>query len=502
MPVVRVAVIGSGLAGLTAAHLLQKATARGPTGEDVRFEVHLYEKSQRLGLSSASVVFKDAQGRQRLIDTPMRSIQGGYYKRTFALYRYLGVELIRHNYTYSFSSLSRSASNIAWRTRFIYSGSNGLSLRPVGIPRACNTITSLARYLALVISVALCYILLACFSIYHLLRGHLSDPRHPISHQSLEDWQRSSYVSTHFVNLIVLPMFACVCTCTRDQLLHHPIAEILEYIALTFGASHYLVKNGVKQVAIRLCAPLTPDQIHLNADVINLISTEDDQVVLTLADGSSHTFDHLILATQANQAASLLSLLAKSLDASGASAESLHAEHERVDALRLFKYTPTVVINHQDASVMPCDHDQRDLNIALSEHLLDSHLSRSDDKGTLGCMSFEHVMATHALDPSLTGDDAVYQTTNPILPISRVISTAPFERVVLTKQSKAVLSCFVPGREASRHFQGQRHVWFCGSWAAEGIPLLEGCVVSAERTVLAILQSQDPSICPSKAHLF
>lgn len=48
---VKVAVIGSGLAGLTAAYLLTK----GQTEGDKKFEVHLFEKNSELGMDAASI---------------------------------------------------------------------------------------------------------------------------------------------------------------------------------------------------------------------------------------------------------------------------------------------------------------------------------------------------------------------------------------------------------------------------------------------------------------
>ena len=35
--------------------------------------------------------------------------------------------------------------------------------------------------------------------------------------------------------------------------------------------------------------------------------------------------------------------------------------------------------------------------------------------------------------------------------------------------------------------QGNDNIWFVGSWLGEGIPLLEGCVESAETVVEMIL---------------
>ncbi len=42
------------------------------------------------------------------------------------------------------------------------------------------------------------------------------------------------------------------------------------------------------------------------------------------------------------------------------------------------------------------------------------------------------------------------------------------------------------------HRQPNRRIWYCGSWAAEGIPLLETGVVSAQRAVQAILATRKP----------
>jgi len=41
--------------------------------------------------------------------------------------------------------------------------------------------------------------------------------------------------------------------------------------------------------------------------------------------------------------------------------------------------------------------------------------------------------------------------------------------------------------------QGAENVWFVGSWVAEGVPLLEGCVVSAEKVVEKILAYKNVS---------
>lgn len=60
--------IGTGLAGLTTAHLLQ---------QDDRFEVHVFEKADRIGMSAASIEFQGQDGKRYAVDSPMRGIQAG-----------------------------------------------------------------------------------------------------------------------------------------------------------------------------------------------------------------------------------------------------------------------------------------------------------------------------------------------------------------------------------------------------------------------------------------
>lgn len=67
-----VAVIGSGLAGLTAAHLL----AEQQEGDE-EVEVHIFEKSKTIGMDSASIDVVGRDGKAYRVDSPMRAVQGG-----------------------------------------------------------------------------------------------------------------------------------------------------------------------------------------------------------------------------------------------------------------------------------------------------------------------------------------------------------------------------------------------------------------------------------------
>lgn len=95
--VVKVAIIGSGLAGLTAAFLLSQSSS-----EEVEFDVHVFEKvrpsslfqhsvsrctqSSTLGMDSASMTLPvPGQEKEWRVDVPMRSFQGGSYRRFLSM---------------------------------------------------------------------------------------------------------------------------------------------------------------------------------------------------------------------------------------------------------------------------------------------------------------------------------------------------------------------------------------------------------------------------------
>jgi microfibrillar-associated protein 1 len=96
----------------------------------------------------------------------------------------------------------------------------------------------------------------------------------------------------------------------------------------------------------------------------------------------------------------------------------------------------------------------------------------------------------------------LYQTTNPIIAPKEetILSVARLERAVLTVEAKEALKGLCRERD-KRWWQfaeqagsvlgplqgGERGkgpgIWICGSFACGGIPLLEGCVVSARNIV-------------------
>lgn len=250
--------------------------------------------------------------------------------------------------------------------------------------------------------------------------------------------------------------------------------------------------------------------MHLGIEVISLAPTDshgDGVYEITYRQhGTEKTLlvDHIVFATQADQAARLLSMLPE------------HSESTQavISALKRFTYVRTLVVTHTDTSVLPPAHtDRRDLNLAVFAPSSSSispppfEPSSEDDL----CLPSTSVQTTHIIShPAASSSRPVFQTTNPIVPIgpSDILSSTWFSRAFVTKRSQAVLGRFLfhgrKKRRPERTLQGlplgaqamarKGGVWFTGSYLAPGIPLLEGCVTSAEGVVYELLRQEGASV--------
>ncbi|KAK0232813.1 splicing factor, Prp19-binding domain-containing protein [Armillaria fumosa] len=546
---VKVAVIGSGLAGLTAAYLLTK----DPQHEDVSFDVHLFEKActtttshaheiltitlqtSTLGMDSSSISLPlPGQEQDWRVDVPMRSFQGGYYKQLIALYKRLGVKFAPRDFSYSFSLLSTSDTGRQITAEMIYNGSSGLG--GVSMPstlddppkpelglalRAAAKAWTIGLFVVWSVHILFCYLRLLWLSIPMVRSPGIETMTYKAWVEKtrptglLAKWTGFEQVWSEFTHAIMVPLFSAVCTAPEQEVLDHPVEEFLgmvfsqlcyhhHYIWLTLGTHHYVVVDGIRDVVGRLVS--TVRNVHLSHLISSIEADPDDpdlvSVNCTNADGPKtySGFHHIIFATQANRAVPLLSSYASSLpDKKGIRREAVK---EQMRCLEKFTYHSTLVINHTDETLLPDDtRDHRDLN------LIYTRTGASIPTKTLSprCLPSSYTMATHVLPrpPGFPAHlPAVFQSTDPIIEPreGRILSVARLERAVLTLESKQALKELYhaegktwwrgPREEALGRLQGAGRlrdggpgIWVCGSFAYPGIPLLEGCVVSARLVV-------------------
>ncbi|KAK9365373.1 hypothetical protein V1509DRAFT_633244 [Lipomyces kononenkoae] len=458
--VVKVAVIGTGLAGLASAYYL--STASNPR---VQYNVHLFDENSSIGFDSSSVTATDGNGIERRIDVPMRSFAGGYYKRIISLYKSLGLQFHDAKFTYSFSELAEESGDA--RTYFLHGGRAG-SFRQGGKPSLQSRLKWTSDFVAVVF-----------WYIYFSLIAALSTPKgsvsceNEVSHaryeaprkklfgngygtlgtddessiedcnreiESLQEFARRWHIPAWFIDRFVVTLFSAMSTCDADTIRNSPAADIIDYKRKTFGQAHYLLSNNSRSAVAALTAPLAKDNIHLGVAVKAMLSEGTTWTIRTL-DEDYHHFTHVILATAPSRVCEL--------------------HRPLVPVFRHVEANTVKVLVHTDDRV---------LNFLKSEDIRDLNLLKTSD-GT---------EATHVLFPG------IYQTTSPAslngdggedyggrISKSKVISESVFERVVRTNG-------LVDAVAKMRRKQGQHNVWVTGSWMWDGLVLLEGCVASAE----------------------
>lgn len=278
--------------------------------------------------------------------------------------------------------------------------------------------------------------------------------------------------------------------------------SLVDYCWLTLGTSHYVVTDGVRRVVSQLSQNLK--HVHLSSPIMSIRPDPTDSRLISMECSTGEVFDgfhHLVFATQASSAVPLLGSYMNNLPASAE--KQRIAIMDQIRCLRAFKYRSTIVINHTDDTLLPDDvQDRRDLNLVTSGW---PEEEEGQEEGL--CVSSSHTMATHIL-PRPTGYPSylpdVYQTTNPFVSPRKdsIISVSSLERAVLDCEAKEALEglCKIKSRwrwgcrtaakcglgsvQGAGGSSGEGPgIWLSGSYAYLGVPLLEGCVVSARNVI-------------------
>ncbi len=408
-----VAVVGGGIAGLSAAWRLS-----------ARHRVTLIERHAVAGMDAHSLDLGH-DGRTFRIDVPLRVIYEGYYPTLIALYHRLGVQLERTNYAGSFSALDGP---VYYRYANWIVGGRSVPLPALPLGGKAMRINR------------------------DLLRFYRMAPKalHALTDdEPLGSWLDRSGLGKDFTEGFLIPTFATVCTCSNAAVRSYPARVILEYLTrgLTFGGVRRVV-HGTREVVARLTEPLAEVRCGVQ---VRAIRPAADGVRISW-EGGEQRFDHVVVATQANQAAGML-------DA------GFRRERE---ALERFGYEASEVAVHTDARLAPADR----------RHWAPVNLIQSPEH--------DKPMATiwmNRVQPSLRDVSPVFQTWNPIRDPrpGTVRARSRFERPIVNAAS------LIGAREmVLLHAQHGRRLWFCGSYLGPGIPLLESAAATAARIAAAI----------------
>lgn len=299
----RVAVIGAGISGLSAAWLLSS-----------KLNVTVYEAEPRLGGHANTVTVETEKGRVP-VDTGFIVYNDRNYPNLVALFDHLNVPNQPSNMSFA-ASLDQGA--------FEYSGSglSGLLGQRTNAlrPRFWRMVSDILRF-------------------YKLAPELLA--RQDLAATTLGDYLEQEDYSTAFIEDHLLPMGAAIWSTTASDMRAYPLHAFIRFfinhglVSLKDRPQWRTVTGGSREYVDRLRA--ATKATFRSGDPVASIRRDAFGVKITTASGHQDRFDDVVMATHANESLRLL------VDASP-------EEHRLLGA---FDYTPNVAVLHSDPNLMP-----------------------------------------------------------------------------------------------------------------------------------------------------
>lgn len=407
-----IAIIGSGIAGLSAAWFLQQAG----------HHITLFEKATAPGMDAHAVAL-EVEGLKTRSDVPPRVFNQPYWPNLYQLYQTVGVDVEPVDATQSFSYLDDKP-----YLQFDVAYNPQLNLAQVTNQRLIQIMRDVAR--------------LRHNAVKDLNRGL------PESLTLASYLQEHKYSIPFIYDFLYPTLSSTVCTCSYTGLNQYPAAIILEALLKLTGAQPLLkTRLGTQDVVQRLTAGV-PD-IRCETTVTRA-TRETDGVEIETNRGSKEHFDHLIIATQANQALRFLN----------------NPSPDEIEMLQSFTYEDVPVVVHRDPALMPARRqDWAHINMITTA-------------------AHEQTMCSvwmNRFNPQWNINETIFQSIQPLREPNpdTIIARSVLQRPVVNTISMRGLS-----QLQQLHRQPGRRVWFCGSYAERGVPLLESAVISSARIAL------------------
>ncbi|MDP7281358.1 MAG: FAD-dependent oxidoreductase, partial [Candidatus Poribacteria bacterium] len=306
----RIGIIGAGVAGITAAYILQR-----------KHDVTLFEKNDYIGGHTRTVVVPDGPDAGTPIDTGFIVLNDQTYPTLNRFLEQLGVSVRFSDMSFSFQCQLSGLQ---------YAGTNSMGLsslksvfaqrRNLFKPRFWRFIQDYQRFNKQ--------------SIIDLETGRLKQ-------QTLGEYVENQSYSTDFIEHYALPIGAAIWSTPTDKMADFPAETFVQFFKnhgflstpqptrwqTVLGGAHQYIKAFLKGFN---------GKIVLKAE-IDTIRRQGGQITVKMRDQNELNFEHLVVATHADQA---LALLADSTE-------------EEKQLLGTWQYEKNRAVLHTDQSVMP-----------------------------------------------------------------------------------------------------------------------------------------------------
>ncbi|MDH7795373.1 MULTISPECIES: FAD-dependent oxidoreductase [unclassified Beijerinckia] len=396
----KIAIVGTGISGMSAAWLLA-----------TRHQVTVYEQDGRIGGHSNT---RDAPTHNGSIpvDTGFIVYNEKTYPNLTALFSHLDV-------TTQESDMSFSAS--LHNGEIEYSGENLASL----FAQRSNLLRP--RFWSML------------YDLQRFYRQASRDSRHHLlADLSLGEYLDKGAYGAAFRDDHLLPLAAAIWSAPARRILDYPAASFIRFqenhgLLNIFKRPIWRTVSGGSRAYVEKLTRGYADRIRRNAAVVSVVR-HDDHVEIIDATGQRDCFDHVILATHADQALKLIDT-------------PTLPERELLSA---FRYSHNIAYLHRDTSLMP-----RRRNVWASWNYLDL---RTENE--LDCLTVTYWMnKLQGIDPA----HPLFVTLNPARPpeADKQISQEFYEHPTFDTEA-------IAAQKQLWSLQGQGNVWFCGAYMGAG----------------------------------
>jgi len=415
----RIAVVGSGIAGLGAAHRLAP-----------HCEVTVFEADSRLG-GHANTVDVTLPGRDgdvtHGVDTGFLVFNERTYPRLIALFAELGVEVSKSEMTFSVQAPRPDGSQLEWSGTSLNTvfADRGNLLRP----RFHGMLLDLMRFNRLATALA--------------RRGADAELAQP-----LDEFLAEHRFGSAFIDDYLLPMIGCIWSCSTVQMLRFPVGTLIrfchnhgllqvrdrpQWFTVTGGSRQYVDKLATRIGRVRLGTPVLAVARDLSREA-GFGAAHGGRVSVRTREGIEW-FDELVFATHAPRTLAMLA------DASADERRTLGA----------IGYQDNEAVLHTDETLLP----RRRAAWAAWNYERDV-IAGSNSQNV--CLHY----LLNQLQP-LPWTQPVIVSLNPL--------HAPREAMVLRRIAYAhpvFDNDAIAAQARLPKLQGLSHVWFCGAWTGYG----------------------------------
>ena len=300
----KIAIIGSGVSGLTCGHLLHK-----------HYDVTLFEKNDYIGGHTATVDV-DVSGIKYAIDTGFIVFNDRTYPYFEKLLKHIGVDKQK-------TEMSFSVHNDA--TGFEYNGHTFTSLfaqrRNIFRPKFWRLLYDIVRFNKL------------C-KVIHEQGKYKAD-------QSLGQLLDEHHFNDFFKYHYILPMGAAIWSSSIKEMENVGVEFFVKFffnhglLDVTNRPQWYVIPGGSRQYIKPLIRGFA-DKIKLNTN-IKSVTRQDDEVTIEFENGEQSKFDKVIFACHSDQALALLG----------------DATEQEKSVLGAIAYTENSVVLHTDINLLP-----------------------------------------------------------------------------------------------------------------------------------------------------